>query len=121
MKRKIITIENGIVSVPATAGIRMTRHEIAALFEVYIQTVNANIKAVLKAGIIKADISCPATMAGNIILPDVCGLEMIIALSFRIKSRNADVLRGWIMRKAISNITGIEILVYRNCNKISLN
>ncbi len=100
MKRKIITIENGVVSNPSSNDIWMTQHEIATLFGVYIQTVNANIKAVLKSGVVKADISCPATVSGNIVLSEVYGLDMIIALAFRIQSRNADVMREWLMRKA---------------------
>lgn len=100
MENRIIRIENGVVYVPQSGNIRMTRHEIAALFDVYIQTVNANIKAVLKTGIIEVDISGTATVSGNTMIPDVYGLDMIIALAFRIKSRNADLIRDWIIGKA---------------------
>ena len=100
MKRKIMTIENGIVSLPASGKIQMTTFEIAALFEVYTQTVNSNIKAIMKSDIIKVDISCPVTVAGNILMPDFYGLEMIIALSFRIQSYKAEIFRNWLMRKA---------------------
>lgn len=99
MKNRIIRIENGVVSVPQFGEIGMTVHEIAALFEVYVQTVNANIKAVLKSGVVKADISGTVTLAGNIIMPDVYEMEMIIALVFRIKSRNSNLLREWIIKK----------------------
>lgn len=94
MENRIIRIENGIVSVPQSGEILM-----AALYEVYVQTINANIKAILKSGVVKADISGSATVAGNIIMPDVYGLEMIIALAFRIRSYNAEVLRKWIIKK----------------------
>jgi hypothetical protein len=100
MENRIIRIENGIVSVPQSDEIRMTAFEIAALFEGYTQTVNANIKAVLKAGIIEVDISGTATVSENAVLPDVYGLEMIIALSFRIQSRNAEIFRNWLLGKA---------------------
>jgi hypothetical protein len=121
MNREIITIENGIVSVPQSNEILMTTFEIAALFEVYIQTVNANIKAILKSEIINADVSCPATVIGNTIMPDLYGLDMITALSFRIKSKNAEVFRRWLMKKAITNISVVQIFVCRNRNSISLN
>ncbi len=101
MENRIIRIENGAVSVPQSGNIRMTRHEIAALFDVYVQTVHANIKAVLKAGIIEMDISGTATISGNTVIPDVYGLEMIIALAFRIKSRNAEAFRRYVMRKVV--------------------
>jgi hypothetical protein len=99
MENRIIRIENGIVSVPQSGEVWMTQHEIAALFDVYVQTVNANIKAVLKTGVIKVDTSCPLTIAGNTILPDVYSLEMIITLAFRIRSYNAEVLRRWTIWK----------------------
>lgn len=99
MENRIIRIENGIVSVPQSGEILMAAFEIAALYEVNVQTINANIKAILKSGVVKADISGSATVAGNIIMPDVYGLEMIIALAFRIRSYNAEVLRKWIIKK----------------------
>jgi len=110
MNRKIITIENGIVSVPVSGKIRMTAFEIASLFEVYTQTVNSNIKAIMKSDIVKVNISCPVTVVGNTLVPDFYGLEMIIALAFRIKSHKAEVFREWLMRKAITNTAGQQIL-----------
>jgi len=51
MKRGIIKIsENGIVSLDTE--IRMTTYEIAYLFGVYLHTVNANIKAILKSEVV---------------------------------------------------------------------
>jgi hypothetical protein len=108
---QIITIKNGIVLIPQSGEMRMTVYEIAALFEVYAQTVNANIKAVLKSGVVKPDVSCPATVSGNIILPDTYGLEMITVLSFRIKSKNAEIFRNWLMRKMVTNTVGQQILI----------
>lgn len=99
MKKTIITIEGGIVTVPQSGDIRMTAFEIAALFEVYVQTVNGAIKAVLKSGIVKADISRPLTVSGNTLLPDVYGLDMITALAFRIHSPKTEIFRDWIIRR----------------------
>lgn len=110
-----------MVSVPQSGDIRMTAFEIAALFDVYVQTVKGSIKTILKSGIVKADISCPVTVAGNILLPDVYGLDMIVALSFRIESRNAEVFRKWLMRKITAKALGLQIFDCRNLDRFSVN
>lgn len=94
---KITIEENGHVCVPE--NVRMSSHEIATLFDVYVQTANTHIKAVLKSGVIKTDISCPATATGNTILPDTYGLDMVIALAFRIHSSKTGILRQWLIRR----------------------
>lgn len=113
MKREIIKIENGVVSVQKSGNIRMTQHEIATLFGVYVQTVNAAIKVILKSGIIRSDTSCPAMVSGNTVLPDVYGLEMVTALAFRIHSKNAQVLREWILWK-ISKLEWMLVISAQN-------
>jgi hypothetical protein len=100
---QIITIENGMVSVPQSGEVRMTAFEIAALFEVYTQTINAHIKAVLKSGVIKTDISCPATVTGNSVIPDFYGLDMITALAFRVHSPKAELFRERVIRRITAN------------------
>ncbi|MDR1717713.1 MAG: hypothetical protein LBS20_17915 [Prevotella sp.] len=50
MENRIIRIENGVVIVPQAGEIGMTTFEIAALFRVYTQTINGNIKAIMKSG-----------------------------------------------------------------------
>ena len=110
MKREVIRIENGVVFVPPSGKIRMTAFEIASLFEVYTQTVNTNIKAIMKSDIVKVNISCPVTVVGNTLMPDFYELEMIIALSFKIKSHKAEVFREWLMRKAVANTVSQQIL-----------
>lgn len=98
METNRITIgENGRVCVPE--NVRMSSHEIAALFEVYVQTVNGSIKAILKSGIVKPGISCPASVAGNTVLPDAYGLDMVIALAFRIHSSKTEIFRQWVIRR----------------------
>ena len=88
----------------------MTAFEIASLFEVYTQTVNVNIKAILKSDIVKVDISGPVTVVGNTLMPDFYGLEMITALAFRIKSHKTEIFREWLMRKAVTSTAGQRIL-----------
>jgi hypothetical protein len=98
MERKIITIENGLVSVPQSE-IRMTAVEIAALFEVYVRTINDQAKAILKSGVIKTVGSCTVTVTGNTIMPDVYGLDMITALAFWLHSPKAEMFREWVIRR----------------------
>jgi len=122
MKRKIIRIENGIVSVPQSGNVRMKAFEIASLFEVYVRTIDNHAKAILKSGIIQADVSCPATVTGNTIMPNVYGLDMITALAFRIQSHKVGIFRNWTVRKMIANTAGQQILMnIRLGNKVLLN
>lgn len=99
MRREIITIsENGVVSVPD--NVMMRDFEIAELFDVMIPTVRANIRAILKSGVVVADTGHGGVIFGNTLYPDYYGLDMIIALAFRIQSRQAEIFRRWILSKA---------------------
>lgn len=111
MKKAIITIENGMVTVPQSSDVRMTSFEIAAMFEVYVRTIDANIKPILKSGIVKANVSLPVTVTGNILLPDVYGLDMITALAFRLHSANAEIFRDWVIRRIIANPLPAKLII----------
>ena len=111
MKRKKITIENGIVSVPQSGEIRMTTSEIASLFDVYVREIYSHAKAILKSGVVHVDVSCPLIVIGNTVMPDVYGLEMIIAFAFRIHSYKAQVFRNWIISRMVTNTSGQQILM----------
>ena len=52
MNRDKITIENGIVSVPASAEIWMTQHQLADLFQCFVGKINANVRTILKTGVL---------------------------------------------------------------------
>ena len=74
-------IENGQVTIRPTAnGVWLTQSQIADLFGVFTAAVSANIRN------------------GNIV--ERYGLEMIVALAFRLKSENAEVFRRWIVERA---------------------
>lgn len=98
MKRKI-TIENNIVLIPQSLDIWMTQHEITDLFGCYVSKVNSNIRAILKTGVLDEDRVCHTYLyeSGNAV--ELYNLEMIIALSFRIQSRNAEVFRRWLTKR----------------------
>lgn len=101
MNREIITIENGIVSVPASAEIWMTQHQLADLFQCFVGKINANVRAILKTGVLDETNVCRTHYYKNGNSVEEYGLEMIIALSFRIQSRNAEVFRKYIIGKFI--------------------
>lgn len=109
MKRSIVTIsDNGTVSVPA--NVQMRDFEIAELFEVMIPTIRSNICAILKTNIVTADLTNGTTLVGCNVVPDYHGLDMVVALAFRIQSAQAEVFRKWIMRKMMqSNMQPIYI------------
>jgi len=111
MKRKIITIENGIVSVPQSGEVKMTTSEIASLFDVYVCEIYSHAKAIMKSGVIHVDVSIPQIVVRNTVMPDVYGLKMIFALAFRIQSHKAQVFRKWLMKKMTTNTTGQQILM----------
>lgn len=105
-KGTIVTI-NGDGSVSVPDKVMMQDFEIAGLFGVMILTVRANIRTILKTGIVTGDLTNGATLVGNNILPDYYGLDMIMALAFRIHSPQAEVFRRWILEKAIKVEKGI--------------
>jgi len=115
MENRIITIENGKVSVPENVSMRA--FEIADLFGVYVQTVNANIKAIIKSGVVSPDTSGQVIVNGSTVIPLNFGLEMITALAFRIKSKNAELFRGWLLRKAVKrDVATTIVLTAKNTN-----
>lgn len=53
MTTQPITIENGLVTIRPTAhGVWLTQNQIADLFGVFSTAINANIRAILKSGIL---------------------------------------------------------------------
>lgn len=111
MKRKIITISgDGKVSVPDT--VQMRDFEIAELFGVMIPTVRSNIRAILKTGIATADLTNGATLVGCNVLPDYYGLDMVMALAFRIQSPKAELFRKWVVQKCVGNDRQPIVLQY---------
>ncbi|MDU1889143.1 MAG: hypothetical protein E6767_00515 [Dysgonomonas sp.] len=91
-------------------NIRLRSWQLAKLFGVYESTINANVKAIIRADVIKVCLDCEVRLYGNILIPETCDLEMIIALSFRINTYEASMFRKWIIRKIISKPPNIIIL-----------
>lgn len=95
-----ITIANGQVTIrPATNGVWLTQSQITDLFGVFTAAVSANIRVILKSGVLHEERVCRRTRCrdGNIV--ERYSLEMIVALAFRLKSENAEVFRQWIVER----------------------
>ncbi len=107
MKREIITIaDNGKVSVPA--NVQMRDFEIADLFGIILPTVKVKIKQVLKDGVCRGDITNAGTVVGNSIIPDFYGIDMVVALAFRVQSPQAKMFRKWVLERMVSTNTTIQ-------------
>lgn len=98
MKGKITISETGVVNI--AIPVQMRDFEIAELFGVMIPTIRSNIRAILKTGVVTADLTNGATLVGCNVLPDYHGLDMIVVLAFRIQSPQAEIFRRWILAKA---------------------
>ena len=117
MNGEIITIENGIVSVPVSAEIWMTQHQLADLFQCFVAKINANVRAILKTGVLGESNVCRTYHYKNGDFVEQYNLEMIIALSFRIQSKNASAFREYLLRK-LSKPEISEILIRHIQNPI---
>ncbi|MDV7052873.1 hypothetical protein R4E93_14695 [Bacteroides ovatus] len=118
MERKLVEInENGNVFIPN--NVQMRDFEIAELFGVMIPTIRSNVRAILKSEVVTIDTQHGGTVIGATILPDYYGLDMIMALAFRIHSRNAEIFRKWILRKVISRsgCSDIPLYISFKCNQ----
>lgn len=91
-----------IVEVKMVNGtVWMFKHEIARLFDVYLQTVGNNFRSIFKSHLLREE---EVTMElklknerGNDIYVTYYNLEAIIFLSYRIDSRYAKAFREWVM------------------------
>ena len=98
MKKHIITIsDSGMVHIPTTVS--MQDFEITQLFGVFQQTVKANIRTILKSGVSCGDTSKGGVVVGNSIIPDYFGLDMVIAIAFRVQSPKAKIFRQWVIKR----------------------
>jgi len=99
MKRKTITItHNGNITVPNEA--KMSIPEIADLFGIFYRTAKRHIRSIEKSGIAEGDYSMTCRAEGSKVYPVYYGLEMVIAVAFRVQSAKTKVFREWIIRKA---------------------
>lgn len=115
MKRDKIEIsDNENITIPSE--VNMTIAEIAELFGVFLQTVKREVRTIEKSGIASGDDSSSCIVDGKNIYPSYYGLDMIIALAFRVQSFKVDVFRKWVIKKTARNsVTTTLILPMLRC------
>jgi hypothetical protein len=114
MKRETITItDEGTIVAPENPNrVRMTIVEIADLLGIYYPTAKRHIRAIEKAGIANGDYSMCCVVGGGTVHSEYYGLDMIIALAFRVRSWRADRFRQWLIeRVAQSALPPISVFV----------
>lgn len=87
-----VKIENG--------NVWMTKHELARLFGVFIQTIDANMRSIFKSGILHdSDVTITERQEndGKVHYVTFYNLEAIIYLSFRIKGYCSKLFREWVL------------------------
>ena len=101
-ERNIITIdEYGRLNLPAdTADIWMTEAELIELFGTTTGAVHTGIKAIFKENALHDYEVCKYVRLENGNGADVYNMEVVASLAFRLNTRNAAVLRKWLIRQA---------------------
>ena len=98
MKRGVITINNGVVGIP-TAPVWMMQEEIADMFNVYGRDIRGAINAVYKDGALSESDTMRYIMLDERRCIDAYSIEIIIAVAFRINSRECEIFRRYIMSR----------------------
>ena len=117
MERETITIKGKdiVINTPHNE-IWITQHELADLFQCFVGKINANVRSILKNGVLDEMKVCRMYQYKNGNSVEQYNLEMIIALSFRIRSYNADAFREFIVSKATADTSTKQILICSNWN-----
>ena len=88
--------EQPIVSVKIENGnVWMTKHELARLFGVFVQTIDANVRSIFKSRLLY-DGDVTITEKQNKSIVTYYNLEAIIFLSFRINTYCTKLFREWV-------------------------
>ena len=117
MNRGIITIsETGVVTVP-TAPVWMTQFEIADLFGVFSCDIRKAIRAIYKNKELNEADTMRYIRQPDGISYDVYSIEMIIAIAFRICSRESILFRRFIISEICSTKKGTPITLFFSCGK----
>lgn len=112
MGRGIITIsENGVVTMP-TAPVWMTQQEMSDAFNVFGCHIRKAVHAIYKNMELLEEETMRHVRQDNGINYDVYSLEMVIAVSFKLRSRESMVFRRFIMGKLCSFDRGNSIHLF---------
>ena len=117
MDRGIITIsETGVVIMP-TAPIWMTQFEIADLFGVFSCHVRKAIRSIYKNKELNELDTMKYLRQADGISYDVYSLEMIIAVAFRICSKESVLFRRFIINEISGTKRGTPVTLFVSCGR----
>ena len=117
MSRGIITIsETGVVIVP-TAPIWMTKFEIADMFGVFSYDIRKAIRAIYKNKELNEAETMRYIRQPDGISYDVYNLEMVIAIAFRICSKESAVFRRFIINEISTTKRETPVTLFVSCGR----
>ncbi|MEY8687478.1 hypothetical protein AB9N12_15565 [Bacteroides sp. AN502(2024)] len=117
MDRGIITISaTGVVIMPTTP-VWMTQFEIADLFGVFSCDVRKAIHAIYKNKELSEAETMKYVKQPDGISYDVYSLEMVIAVAFRICSKESMAFRRFVMDRTCARIKGIQAMLFVSCGR----
>lgn len=117
MNRGIITIsEKGVVIMP-TAPVWMTQQEIADLFGVFSCDVHKAIHTIYKNKELNELDTMKYLRQADGISYDVYSLEMIIAVAFRICSKESVLFRRFIINEISGTKRGTPVTLFVSCGR----
>ena len=117
MDRGIITIsETGMVTIP-TAPIWMTQFEIADLFGVFSCVVRKAILTIYKNKELDKIETQKYVKQSDGISYDVYNIEMVIAIAFRICSKESVLFRRFVINEISATKKGNPITLFLSCGR----
>ena len=117
MNRGIITIsETGAVTMP-TVSVWMTQQEIADLFGVFSCHVRKAIRSIYKNKEVNELDTMKYLRQADGISYDVYSLEMIIAVVFRICSKESVLFRRFIIKEISGTKRGTPVTLFVSCGR----
>lgn len=117
MNRGVITIsETGAVTMP-TAPVWMTKFEIADLFGVFSCDIRKAIHAIYKGKELDECDTMKYIKQTDGISYDVYNLEMIIAVAFRIYSKESILFRWFVINEICATKKGSPVTLVFSCGK----
>lgn len=117
MNRGIITIsESGVVSMP-TSPVWMTQFEIADLFGVFSCDVRKAIHAIYKSKELSEADTMKYVKQPDGISYDAYNLEMVVAIAFRISSKEGMLFRRFVISKLNAGNVALFVSYDRGTNR----
>jgi len=100
MKRDRITIDGNVVAITGK-DVWMTQWEMAELFNTTIPRIRAALKTVFEDRALAEHLHRRRIRLGRGMWGDVYSVEVIVAMSFKVDTYNANLFRKWAMRKLL--------------------